>query len=303
MRFIHNAILSDKIAVYEETKQMLKVTPAFYKKEFPWLKEVDSHALVNAHLNVDKEFFKFYRLPALGYPRFKCKRDNHDSYTTNNVNGGTGIYISNGCIKLPKTKPIKIKQHRDFKGVIKSATVSKEPSGKYYVSLIVEQEDKVKLPPSTSNVGIDLGVKGLIITSNGDTFAEPDTIQRYEAKLEKEQKKLSYKKKGSSNWNKQQIKVARIQEKISNIRKDNLHKVSHKLIQENQVLVTEKISAESKGKNQSADELIRQLSYKSAWNGRTLVKAEMFNGGTIDKRDTDTAEDILTEGLKSLAPK
>ncbi|MBO3442714.1 RNA-guided endonuclease TnpB family protein, partial [Clostridium haemolyticum] len=158
-RFIYNKMLSDRIKLYEENKDLdiKKVkypTPAQYKKEFTWLKEVDSLALANAQMNLDKAYKNFFRDKSMGFPKFKSKKTNYYSYTTNNQKGT--VYIEDGYIKLPKLKTmIKIKQHRKFNGLIKSCTISKTPSNKYYISILVDTENK-QLPKVDKKVGIDV---------------------------------------------------------------------------------------------------------------------------------------------------
>lgn len=143
-RFIYNKMLGDKIEHYKATEEMLSCTPAQYKKEFPWLKEVDSLALANAQMNLDKAYKNFYRNKSVGFPKFKRKKSNYSSYTTNNQNGT--IFIEGFYIKIPKLKSmIKIKLHRQFEGTIKSCTLSKTPSNKYYISVLVDTEI-AKLP-------------------------------------------------------------------------------------------------------------------------------------------------------------
>ena len=144
VRFIYNRMLSDKIDYYKETKKKLNNTPAKYKKEFEWLNEVDSLALANAQMNLQTAYNNFFKRPDVGFPKFKSKKTHSYSYTTNNQGGN--IYISDGYIKLPKIGLVRVKKHRDFEGLIKSVTVSQVPSGKYYVSVLVNQDEKEKLP-------------------------------------------------------------------------------------------------------------------------------------------------------------
>ncbi len=154
-RFIYNQILADRIKSYEENKdldvkKMKYPTPAQYKKEFEWLKEVDSLALANEQLNLDKAYKNFFRDKSVGFPKFK-KKSNTNSYTTNNQNGT--VYIENGYIKVPKLKTmIQIKQHKLFDGLIKSCTISQVPSGKYYVSILVDGENDM-LPIVDKKIG------------------------------------------------------------------------------------------------------------------------------------------------------
>ena len=156
-RFIYNKMLEDKIEHYKATKQTLKNTPAQYKTEFPWLKEVDSLALANTQMNLEKAYKNFFRDKSVGFPKFKSKKNNHRSYTTNNQKGT--VAIENGYIKLPKLKSVvKIKQHRLFDGLIKSCTISQTPGGKYFVSVLVEC-DIGQMPRLETKVGIDGGLK------------------------------------------------------------------------------------------------------------------------------------------------
>ena len=195
-RFIYNKMLADKIECYKENKDLdIKAikypTPAQYKKEYEWLKEVDSLALANAQMNLDKAYKNFFRDKSVGFPKFKSKKTNRFSYTTNNQNGT--IYIDNGYIKIPKLKSkIKIVLHRQFKGLIKSATISKTPSNQYYISILVDTEN-IKLPKSNNKIGVDLGLKEFAICSNGDRFDNPKSLRKSEKKLAK-LKKGKYKK-------------------------------------------------------------------------------------------------------------
>lgn len=182
VRFVYNRMLAEKIAYYEETGKSLTVTPAKYKTEFPWLKEVDSLALANAQMNLQSAYRNFFRDKSVGFPKYKSKKSNHKAYTTNNQKGS--VAIVGKYIKLPKIGYVRLKQHRDFSGTIKSVTVSQVPSGKYYVSILVETEH-TELPHTEHKVGLDLGIKDLCITSDGNKYENPKTLRKYEKKLGK----------------------------------------------------------------------------------------------------------------------
>ena len=170
-RFVYNQTLAYRKESYEKEKKSMSRTDCNnfcnreLKKEHEWLKEVDKFALTNAIYNMDSAYQKFFKEHA-GYPKFRSKHDNHKSYTTNFTNGNIAVDFEKGKVKLPKLKEVKAKLHREFTGKIKSATVSQTPSGKYYVSILVEAEHEV-LPHTKQNIGLDLGIKDLCITSDG----------------------------------------------------------------------------------------------------------------------------------------
>lgn len=230
-RFIWNKMLEDKINYYQANHKSLNNTPAQYKKEFEWLKEIDAYALANVQINLQKAFNSFFKSSKFGYPKWKSKKNHHQSYTTNCQSNN--IKIENGYICLPKIKWVKIKLHRQIPNnyIIKSVTISKSPSDKYYASILTEYEYEVpqpKLNPDTS-IGLDYSSHNFYTDSQGVNANYPKYYREMEKKLAKEQRKLSKMIKGSHNYKKQRIKVAKIHEKIHNQRLDFIHKLSTQL--------------------------------------------------------------------------
>ena len=182
-RFVYNQTLAYRKERYEKEQKSVNKTDCNnycnreLKKEYEWLKEVDKFALTNAIYNMDAAYQKFFKEHA-GYPKFKSKHDNHRSYTTNFTNGNITVDFEENRVKLPKLKEVKAKMHRNFSGQIKSATISQVPSGKYFVSVLVETEH-MELPHTNQNAGIDLGVKDLCITSEGKKYENPNMVKNH----------------------------------------------------------------------------------------------------------------------------
>ena len=181
---IHYMIETEPTMSASKIVNLMKSYTAYHIwKRYEWLKEVDKFALTNAIYNMDTAYQKFFKEHA-GYPKFKSKHSNHKSYTTNFTNGNIAVDFVHGKIKLPKLKEVKTKVHHEFIGKIKYATISQIPSGKYYVSVLVETEHE-EIPHTNKNIGLDLGIKDLCITSDGKKYENPKIIKKYEKKLVK----------------------------------------------------------------------------------------------------------------------
>ena len=333
VRFFFNKSLSDMNDIYESTGKFKNITPASYKEDYSFLKEVDSLALSNAQLNRNTAFKSFFSHKS-GFPKYKSKR-NDQSYTTNNQ-GSVKISDNNRYISIPKCPRIRIKMHRLFEGTIKSITVSRTTDNKYYMSLLVETETE-PLKTTEKMIGLDLGIKDLIVDSNGHKYKNHKYLTKSQSRLAKEQRKLSKMVKGSNNRNKQRIKIAKLHKHIQNQRNDYLHKLSKKIIDENQVIALEDLKVKDMEQNNklarnitdaSWSRLVSMLTYKANWYGRTVVKVpsnypssqlcsicgyqnsitKSLNirkwtcpeCGTVHDRDVNAAKNILSKGIEIL---
>ncbi|HAQ1841679.1 TPA: IS200/IS605 family element RNA-guided endonuclease TnpB [Enterococcus faecium] len=299
VRKVYNLMLDDRKKAYEEvkndsSKKMTFPTPAKYKKEFPFLKEIDSLALANAQLNLDKAYKNFFRDKSVGFPRFKSKKNPVQSYTTNNQNGTIAL-IDSKFIKVPKLKSlVRIKLHRQPKGIIKSATISRHSSGKYYISLLCKEEI-IELPKTNSTIGIDLGIMDFAILSDGQKIDNNKFTSKMEKKLKREQRKLSRrallaKNKGTNlfeakNYQKQKRKVARLHEKVMNQRTDFLNKLSTEMIKNHDIICIEDLNTKGMLRNHklaksisdvSWSKFVTKLQYKADWYGRKIIKVDKW---------------------------
>ena len=286
-RFVYNKLLEDKIEYYKQTGEMLINTPASLKQQFGWLREVDSMALCNAQIQLQTAYKNFFRDKSIGFPQFKSKHKSKPSYTTNFINGN--IEISDGFLKLPKAGRVNIRLHRDIPEdhKIKSVTVSQDPSGKYYASILTEYEceetESVEVTEDTA-LGLDYSSPHFYVDSNGNTADMSHFYREAEKKLARAQRKLSKMTKGSNNYKKQRIKVALAYEKVRNSRKDWQHKKSRELADNYSMIAVEDINykamaqglklAKSTNDN-SFGQFRTMLSYKLAERGKRLI--------TIDK--------------------
>lgn len=292
-RFIYNSMLADKINYYEKEKKSLQTTPAQYKDEFEWLKQMDAYALCNEQMNLQIAFNNFFRFPKVGFPKFKSKKKDRASYTTSNVNGVIKI-LDDRHIKLPKIKSLRIRLHRQLpeNSKIKSATIERKPNGKYYISILIEYESQIpniKLDKNKS-ISLDYSSHDFYVDSDGNRANYPKFYRNNQKKLARAQRRLSRKQRGSNNYNRQKIKVARVHEKIANSRNDFLHKTSANLANNYDYVCIEDINLQSiskclklgKSTYDNGFGIFRNyLQYKLEERGKRLLKIGKFEPSTI----------------------
>ncbi|MFA7287411.1 MAG: IS200/IS605 family element RNA-guided endonuclease TnpB [Melioribacteraceae bacterium] len=287
-RFIYNWGLNRKVKEYEVSKKTLsffdltKETTSL-KSENIWLKEVNSQSLQMSLRNLDNAFTRFFR-EKKGFPKFKSKRNNQSFQCPQ----ACSINFETNKLNIPKIKNIKIKIDRSFEGKIKTVTISKVPSGKYYASVLVD--DRKELPSKIKavkefSIGVDLGIKTFATLSNGEKIDNPRHFKKLEKQLKRAQRKLSRKKKGSSNRDKTRIKVTILHERVTNSRKDFLHKLSKRLIDENQAVCLENLNVNGLLKNRRLAKHIQDAGwrtfktfceYKAEWSGKEVKTIGRF---------------------------
>lgn len=336
VRFVYNHFLAERKQQYEKNGKsdnyyaQCKALTAFKKQEeYKWLKEINAQTLQSALRNLETAYTNFFRGNAR-FPRFKAKKNGGSFHIPQSCS------IGNGKIYIPKFKDgIKIVEHRPFKGSeVRNMTISVTPSGKYYVSILTKISYE-PLQKTNAKVGIDLGLKDLVITSDCKKYSSNKFIKHYSKELAKAQKHLSKKQKGSNTWNRQRIKVARIQEKIHNCRFDKLHKISTDLVRHYDVICCEDLNVKGMQRNHklaksisdaSWGTFLTMLTYKATMNDKQVVKIGRYYpssktchccgyvnkdlqlkdrewtcphcGKTLD-RDINAAINILKEGLRN----
>lgn len=285
IRFVYNYFLNERKKEYETNKQTLTynnnakaLTILKQQEEYCWLKEINSQSLQYSLKSLDGAYINFFK-KRTQFPRFKSKHDKNSFCVPQFVK------LEKNNLIIPKFKdPIKVILHRTFKGNIRQCTLSKTPTNEYFVSILVETEH-IPYEKTNKQVGLDLGIKDFIITSDGKKYKNNRYTKKYTKKLKKAQQHLSRKQKDSNRYNKQKLKVARLHKKITNSRNDNLHKISTKLIKSYDRIFIEDLNIKGMIKNPklskhiadaSWSKFINMLSYKAIWNDKEVIKINRF---------------------------
>lgn len=292
-RFVYNWALNLRIEAYKSDKRTVPYKEIQdcmvneLKEEHDWLKEVNSQSLLYSLRNLETAYTNFFRnTKAVGFPKFKSRKSRQSFLCPQHCR----VDFAKETITIPKAKDIPAVLHRKFRGAVKTVTVSMTHSGKYYASVLVDssiQQLQAAEPQEMTTVGIDLGVKSLAVCSDGRTFENTKNLQRSLHRLAMLQKRLSRKQKGSANRDKARVKIARLQEHISNCRKDNLHKITHTLTHDSQVrtICMEDLNVKGMQRNHhlaqavvdaSFGMFLIMLEYKCRWYGVNLIKIDRF---------------------------
>ena len=284
-RYIYNHFLEIRKEYYQQNNKGLtynqtsaSLTELKKQEETGWLKEVNSQSLQFGLKSLDTAFDRFFKKKA-SFPTF------HSKFKKNSFRVPQNTRVINNKLIIPKfLEGIKIIEHRPLEGDIKFSTISREPTGEYFVAITVEK-DIQELPLTNNIVGIDLGIKDLIICSNKTVYKNPKNTYKYQLKLKIAQQHLSRKVKGSNKKNKAKVKVTKIHKKIKNSRKDNIHKATIALVKSNDIIVMESLKPKNMVKNHklakaisdaSFGEIQRQLEYKCLWYGKILINIGTF---------------------------
>ena len=285
VRFVYNKMLEEKIAYYNEHGKSVIVTPAKYKPEFPFLKEVDSLALANAQMNLEVAYRNFFRDKSIGFPRFKSKKDDRNSYTTNCVNNN--IRIEGKYLLIPKLGKVRIVQHRYIPDgyKLKSATISQSSDGKYFVSVLFEYMLTIQPNLIDSIIGLDFSMTELYISSEGEKPNFPRYYRRALSKLARMQRVLSKMEKHSNNYYRQRRKIAKFHAHIANQRKDFLHKQSRQIANAYDCVAIESLNMKAMSQTMNFGKSVADngwgmftsyLAYKLKEQGKYLIKVDKW---------------------------
>jgi putative transposase len=289
-RWVYNWALAKKIEIWQTEKRSISRyeldanLPKFKDNpETEWLSEVNSQSLQQELVSLEKAYSKFFR-EKKGFPKFKSKKNRQRFQVPQRA----AVSFEDGTLSLPKFGSISTVFSRIFDGKIKTITVSRDPSGKYFASILVESGVGVEPTQSFNKeeaVGIDLGLKDFATLSTGEKIVNPRFLKSSLAKLAREQRRLSRKQKGSNNRSKQRVKVALAHEKVRFQRQDFLHKLSTRIIRENQAVALETLNVKGMVRNRRLarsisdvgwSEFVRQLEYKASWYGKTVLRIGQF---------------------------
>ena len=309
VRWVYNFFLESRINAYKESKKSLSycecsrmLTELKKQEDTAWLSEVEAATLQQSLRDLDRAYKNFFRTKGVGFPSFK-KKKSRKTYRT-----PAAKTVDKSHVQIPKVGRVKARITRPVEGRIVSATIKQVPSGKYFIVFTCTDIPQPPKAKAGKAIGINLGIASLVTTSSGEKIESTAGVEKLEGKVSRHQRRLSRKKRGSRNWEKQRVRLAKVYEKIVNKRKDYLHKVTAKIVSENQVICAENLDVAAMFRNPYISKKVARLGlgtilgfleYKARFRGKIFIQVDR-DSLSFDDCDINAAKNILMEGMRIL---